>query len=377
MKKNLMGYFFQISIRFRKVTNRKKILDVIQFFVDILIGYECIFPLSLSYEYFALTILFVVLAKIILHVLKRDSVGNFIGIILNTLFVIMSLLFELGFPIASIIAYIVHILRIKSCYIDEKLKDVYGYPNFNFEFMENELSKNEIMANQVQFEYDKVFSDVIIKFSIIESCCSVIIQLSRVISIVVICIGLLLFDYGINNINAYNSSIEVTSLSRCEVNTNITGTVYELYDNCVTGLSKNTNDGYWGKFGNELVLFVVPETYKSSFAKLYNFYATKYDLVKSDNSDISSQEGIIFHGKLLDSSDCEFPVEVPYFDENGLSFPEINTTYFILVIDNELMKSVRNIGICLLFLGFLILIITTMLIYRKMKNCINFSSKLF
>ena len=367
--KKLMDYIFLAGIGFRKVTNRKRVFNVIQLMVDFLIGYECIFPLLSSHERFAMIIMLVVLVKIIFHILRRDSIGNFIGIALNTLFIIMSFVFDLGLPIASIIAYIIHILRIKSCYVDRKLKNVYGYPNFNPQFMEMELSKDTLMVDSVKSNYDDLLSDPIIRFSVAESRCGTMIQILKIIGIIMLCAGLLFLYFVDRDMSDYNNSIKVTSLDYCTIGTNITGTVYELYDNCVTGLSKNTNDGYWGVFDDELVLFVVPEVYKSSFAKLYDSYAAEYDLarlvVDGDMNDVSRKTGITFRGRLLAAQDCEFLVEAPYFGGRKLDVPEANTTYFIQVIDGNSARSMHNNGILMIFFGLVIAGGAMVLIYRK------------
>ena len=380
MDKELKDYFFLTGTGFRKMTNKKRVLNILQFIVDFLIGYECIFPLLSSYERYAMTIMLVVLAKIILHIFRRDSIGNFIGIALNTLFIIMSLVFDLGLPIAPIAAYIIHILRIKSCYVDVKLKNVYGYPNFNLLFMENELSKDTLMTDSVKADYDELLKDPIIRFSAAESRCDTHIQIIRIAGIIVMCVGLLLLHFGSRDLSAYNNSIEVTSIDICPIGTNITGTVYELYDNCVIGLSKNTNDGYWGVFGDKLIMFDVPEKYKSSFAALYDYYAVEYDLVEvavdENSSDVSREKGITFRGELLAAEDCEFDVDAPDFGELELDIPEVTTSCFIRIIDGDYVKSMRNKGIFLIFLGLIMSGVAMVLIYRKVEDYLIFNDKL-
>lgn len=365
---------------FRKATNRKKALNIIQFFADIYIGYECIFPLSTSRERFAMSILLVVAAKIILHIFRRDSIGNFIGILLNTLFIIMSLALDLELASLGLAAYIVHILRIKSCYVDKKLKDVYGYPNFNFLLMKNELSKDTLMADSVKADYDELLSRPIIKFSVAESCCSVRIQLVKVIGAIVVCVGLVFMHFGIRETSLYNNSVNVESLDNFAVGMNISGNVHELYNNCVVGTSKNTTDGYWGVFGNKLVLFDVPDGYKPSFAELYNTYAEEYELkeriVETESVYVSREEGVDFHAKIMSAEDYDSKITAPKLSIDGIDVPEADTTLYIRVIDNITASSNINKGLIISLLGLLSFVAAYIAIYRKMDNYFNLNDQI-
>lgn len=370
MNQELKNYFFLIWTGFRKITKKKRILNILQFIVDILIGYECVFPLLSVYNLLPFTVLLVVLAKIIFHTLKRDSLGNFIGICLNTLFIIMTLIFKLGFSFMPIVAYIIHFMRLKSCYIDSKLKKIYGYPSFHTLFLENELSEKPLLAESVQADYNKTLENSIIKFSVAESRCNIKIQIMKLVGSLLLCMGIVLFYFGKKENLAYDNAVFVTSLDTCSIGANISGTVYELYDNSYIGLSYNVNDGYWGVFGDKLILFDVPYRYKNSFASLYNFYANQYELISSigtGGGEIANPEnGIEFHGQLLSANEYDFTIYKPDIKNLKIEIPEAETSCFIRVINYEKADLLENMGIIFIIIGMAMIAIFMVSICKKL-----------
>lgn len=372
MNKELKDYFFLMESGFRRMTKKKRGLDILQFFADFYIGSECILTLSSSFSFLPFTLLLVLLAKIILHLFRRDSLGNYIGLCLNTLFIIMGLSFKLGFFATPIVAYIVHFLRIKSCFIDSKLKRIYGYPSFNPLYLENELASNVMMAESVKADYDEVSESFFIKLSAAESRCSSKIQILKLAGLILMCIGIGTLGFGMKQSLAYQNAVSVVSLDDCTVGSKISGTVYELYDNCCTGLSDNVTDGYWGVFGGRLIMFDVPYSYKNSFASLYNIYADQYELTGSigqgGGDDADPQSGIEFHGELLSIDKYEFPVRQPDTNSLPLDLPEADNTCFIRIIDEKKADSAENRGIIFITIGAVSIAVSMVCILRKLDD---------
>lgn len=382
MDKKSEDYFYLTGLCFKKVTIRKRVINILQLVADFVLGYEIMFCVSISrHMKFAWMIILAVLAKIILHLIHRDSIYNFIGIALTTLLIVMSCSLGYGFPIASIAAYLVHILRIKSCYVDARIKKVYGYPDFNYSFMHNELSKDEMMAASVRRNYNELLADPVIRFSAAESRTPAKIQVIRIAAAVMTGIALLMMYFGAKNMREYNNSTEVTSLDNCTIGMNITGTVHELYDNAVIAVSKSANDEYWGVFGDRLVLFSVPETYKGAFAELYNIYTKEYGLAERfmewENVNVSREEGVNFHGKLIAAEDYDGKIAAPDLSKNCIDAPAADTTFYIKVIDDASALSTIHKGAFLFFLGLLLSCAAYVMIYRKLDELTGFGDVVF
>lgn len=314
----------------------------------------------------------VILAKIILHLFRRDSLGSYIGIGLNTLLIVMSLSFKSGFLATPIVAYIVHFLRIKSCFIDGKLKGIYGYPSFNHLYLTKEMAANVMLAESVKSDYDELSENFLIKFSSAESRCSSKIQITKLVGLILLCIGTGTLGFGIKRSVAYQNAVPVSSLDDCSVGSKISGTVYELYNNCSTGLSDNVNDGYWGVFGGKLILFDVPYKYKNSFASLYNIYAEQHELTESigqgGGAAADPQSGIDFHGELLSSDEYDFKLTKPDLNGLGIELPQAEGSCFIRLIDDEKADSLENIGIILIAVGAAMTAIAMIFILRKLDD---------
>lgn len=284
----------------------------------------------------------------------------------------MSLSFNLGILAIPLVAYIIHFLRIKSCFIDSKLKKIYGYPSFNYLYLENELTSNVTMAESVKSDYDEVLGSFFIKFYAAECRCSPIIQLMKIVGVMLLCIGTGTLGFGIKRSLAYKNAVSVVSLDECSIDSKISGTVYELYDNCSTGLSNNVTDGYWGVFGDRLVLFDVPYSYKNSFASLYNIYAKQYNLTESighgGGDDANPQSGIKFHGELLSFDEYNFSVSQPKINHINLNLPETENSYFIRIIDEKKADSAETCGIILIVVGMASIAIAIICILRKLDD---------
>lgn len=190
------------------------------------------------------------------------------------------------------------------------------------------------------------------------------------------CIGTVVLGYGIKQTRAYDNNVWIESFDECSVGSNISGTIYELYDNCYTGISKDANDGYWGVYDNKFIMFDVPYSYKNTFASLYNNYAYEYDLTESighgGGEEVDLSNGIKFYGKIVPFDKITFCE--PQINNIGIELPETETSCFIRIYDEERLASIETYGIILIAVGIITFALAIIFISRKIDE---YNDKLF
>ena len=376
MTKEEKEFFFIRETAFRKMTRKKRFLDILQGVLDILLGYAVFLPLMSERSFIPFLTLLVAAVKLVLHCIRHDTAGNYLGLGLCVLFTVCVAVWKLGTPglIASVsLSFIVHILRIKTCMIDERVKTVYGYPKFNSFIMEAELEKDELLRESTRSEYESLDFNKLVSFAAAESRCSLPIQIMKIAGLVLVSAGIVLCARGAAEGADAGKSVITTSLEGKKAGDVISGTVYELYNNTGYASSNSINDEYWGIFGGKYILFSVPYGSKHSFATLFNCYAKENDIAPSMGTgggpDANPDTGIKFSAVLKSAKKYDGKLRAPDV-RGGAVVPEAETAYFLQVIDPDKASSRSGWGGIVIGAGAVMTIIAVAIILRRRDDVI-------
>ena len=371
MTKEEKEFFFIRETGFRKMTRKKRFLDILQGVLDILLGYAVFLPLMSEKSFIPFLTLLIAVVKLVLHCIRHDSAGNYLGLGFAALFTVCVAIWRLSTPglVMTIAAvFIVHALRIKSCMIDDRIKNIYGYPNFNGFIMDAELEKDELLRDSARSEYSSLDFDKLVSFAAAEIRCSLPVQIMKVAGLVLVSAGIILCAKGAAESSDFGSSVITDSLEGKKAGDVISGTVHEIYSNTGYASSSSIDDEYWGVFGGKYILFSVPYGYKNSFATLYNCYANENDLAPSLGTGggpaANPKTGIRFSAVLKPAKKYEGKLRAPDV-RGGAVVPEAETDFFFQVVDPDRAASRSGWGGIIIGVGAVMTIIAVFIILRR------------
>ncbi len=352
MKREMKDYLLIRLSGFRRIAKKKQMLDYLQFAAEALILYETFNSLTYlkSDGKNALFCSLVTLGNIIFHIIRRDKLANYAELALDILYFIILMAVADCFSIAIWVSVLIHLLRIESCYTDEKMKTLFGYPKFVSFYIENALEQDDDFACSVKDEYDKIMENKIVRFSSAISRCNWKMQFIMIISVVFAGRGVVNLSSGIKDRYLFSSAVSVEDTGSCHDGDVICGTVYQIYEQRSIASQKSVRENFIGKFGEKLISFSVPYPYKDDFEKLYTDAKNAYEHGEISTDYAVSANGIDFHGiylkaekkiKLLDSTKRKF----------GDSLPDVEEDFFIEIIDTRKADSNIYAGIIMILLG--------------------------
>ncbi len=354
MKREMKDYLLIRLSGFRRIAKKKQMLDYLQFAAEALILYETFNSLTYlkSDGKNALFCSLVTLGNIIFHIIRRDKLANYAELALDILYFIILMAVADCFSITIWVSVLIHLLRIESCYTDEKMKTLFGYPKFVSFYIENALEQDDDFACSVKDEYDKIMENKIVRFSSAISRCNWKMQFIMIISVVFAGRGVVNLSSGIKDRYLFSSAVSVEDIGSCQDGDVISGIVYQVYDQSSIASQKSVRENYIAEFGGKLVSFSAPYPYKEEFERLYKDTesALKNGEMSTNHDSFISADGIVFHGrylkadkkiKLLDTSKWKL----------GEDHPEVEENYFIEIVDIE--KAELNVlaGIVMILLG--------------------------
>lgn len=374
MKKQIEDLVIQRCVDFKKIIKKSKLLLIGIICIDIYLLSEFFIILTTCQYKLPLIVAGILLVKIIFNIIKRDVlIFDIIGIVFYVMLFILADYFKLldyNTIIAIVFALFLHLLHIKSCYIINKINNIYGFPAFNSFFIINEMEKNELLLETVENQYRCInYENKIIEYELNNIHSKNTIKIMKIIGMISIITGICLSCCGINTKSRLNNAVDVSYLKNYQEGTYIKGTIDKIYTLSSASMDKNAVDCYWCDFKGDCVTIIVPNDYKQSFAKLYNYYASLNNLLPYDGySEITEQS----------SKAIEFIGEIHYinkYDSNSvinekvlenIECKNINNTVFIELIDVNSSINQIFIGLLLLFLGTLLII--SIILINKYKT---------
>ncbi len=371
MKREMKDYLLVRISGFRRMVKRKQILDILQFGAWAFVLYENFWELRLSGGKVIFCSL-ITLVSIILHIIRRDKFANIVELVLDTLYFFLFMVIFDCFSIGAMISFLIHLLRIESCYTDEKMKTLYGYPKFVPFYVDNAFEKDDRLACSVKNEYDEIMEDKIVRFSSAISRCDWILQFTMILSVIFAAIGCVVLGLGIKEQYFFSKAVSVEDIGSCQDGDVISGIVYQVYDQSSIASQKSVRENYIAEFGGKLVSFSAPYPYKEEFERLYKDTesALKNGEMSTNHDSFISADGIVFHGrylkadkkiKLLDTSKWKL----------GEDHPEVEENYFIEIVDIE--KAELNVlaGIVMILLGIVAFVFVGLFVLKKIDDFDN------
>lgn len=358
---------FNRCFAFRKIVRKDRFLRIIQIIVDIAAVFATLLELSARHSsapFFTILLIFV---NIIITLLNSNQLGNVVGIILTLIYAFLSVKYNMD--IAGVIPILfIRIMRIKSIYVHSKLKKLYGYSTFNYFMIDCELKKDNLLKESVEYNYSDVLENKIVVLESAEMRCPWRIQLLKIICLVTMCASLFCICWGVGEKNNYNSAKNISSLESCYDNMNIRGTLDIVYLNTTYSFQESVNNEYVCKFGNETVIFSVPESYKTDFEKkCIPIDETVNDVYEKDKDLEVEFVGTVrevssYHGKFL------MP-DISSIDHNYVPY---NEDYYIELIDvDKVYERIVN-GLVVFLISFVGLSISYFLIFKNIRNLSNY-----
>lgn len=361
---------------FRKYHTYQLILEIIIFigYLSAIVLIEASSRSSLPFLLFLP--LFFSMGNLLLYFRKKDYITNAFGILLNVATIISMSFVNAdalhGTLIIIILSIIVHIIRFRHIYCEEVASQLYGYPDFNGFFIENEASTNSSLVELIEEQYKETTANKHIQAELKYLYLSKKEKILPVASAIVIALGIA-FSYS-NSVclSKINNAKEFSIYTYDKTSHYIKGEISIIPAHIgVYSTSFEDYNDYVAIYNTEAFVIRTSNAIDYEFNMIYGYYNNKflgYDVPDSLPPPASFVGRYIplkdkdrYHTEKNDLNHALTAVQ----KQSDINTEEININDkgYIEILDISAIQSKRNIGFLLIFIGFAIYGIS--LVFKK------------
>lgn len=353
-------YITQICRSSKKVKSKNRSLIIAWVLADLFLITNLFLSVANGRYSSPFFLLGLIIAKIIVVLIIKNSVRNIVGLAFNVAVAVLSAHFNLldvSLPILFV-STTAHIAAIPCAYTLEKLKSVCLYPSFNAFVFCGEAKKDPGFFKLIKNGYDDLFAKPICRYEFAVTEQHPAIKPVRFAAVALICAGAVLHSIGAQTISAYNRAEMTTSLEHCYNGMSVKGTIDTIYIQSSVPMDKYVSAEFWCEFGGQYVMFSVPDSYVEPFAKLYNYCVSTnehalpyrgYREITEMSSDSVGFVGIVRSPEKY--GDIRINTKIDKLEKLG---PElINGELYIELIDKSKADKESSYGSTMLFIGIL------------------------
>ena len=316
------------------------------------------------------------IGNLLLYFRKKDYITNAFGILLNVATIISMSFVNAdalhGTLIIIILSIIVHIIRFRHIYCEEVASQLYGYPDFNGFFIENEASTNSSLVELIEEQYEETTANKHIQAELKYLYLSKKEKILPVASAIVIAIGIA-FSYS-NSVclSKINNAKEFSIYTYDKTSHYIKGEISIIPAHIgVYSTSFEDYNDYVAIDNTEAFVIRTSNAIDYEFNMIYGYYNNKflgYDVTDSPPPPASFVGRYIplkdkdrYHTEKNDLNHALTAVQ----KQSDINTEEININDkgYIEILDISAIQSKCNIGFLLIFIGFAVYGIS--LVFKK------------